>query len=104
MVNHKERSIRGDKFCQNVYNYEKCFPGCNIEDDINYTDGDHGVPPVIMESKEACAQHSLTNEEALFWTFGGGNCWLKKSTAGRTEAENAVSGNRECGMGEEISK
>ena len=81
----------------------KYFPGCNIEENINYKNGDLG-DPVKVESKEACAQHSLTNEEALFWTFGGGKCWLKKSTAGRTEAENAVSGNRECGMGEEISK
>ena len=81
----------------------KYFPGCNIEENINYKGGDLG-DPVRVESKEACAQHSLTNEEALFWTFEGGNCWLKKSTAGRTEAENAVSGNRECGIGKEISK
>ena len=45
------------------------FSGCNFEDNINYRDDDLGVPPIIMESKEACAQHSLTNDNALFWTF-----------------------------------
>ena len=62
-----------------------------------------------MESKEACAQHSLTNDNALFWTFDkdkkskdSGKCWLRKSTDGRTENNHFVSGNRECGEGEQV--
>ena len=57
-----------------------------------------------MESKEACAQHSLTNEEALFWTFKreNGKCALRKSNAGRTKDNRFVSGNRECGEGEQV--
>ena len=62
-----------------------------------------------MESKEACAQHSLTNDDALFWTFDkdkkskdSGKCWLRKSTDGRTENNHFVSGNRECGEGEQV--
>ena len=59
-----------------------------------------------MESKEACAQHSLTNDDALFWTFqkdeDSENCWLRKSNAGRTENNRFVSGNRECGKGEQV--
>ena len=59
-----------------------------------------------MESKEACAQHSLTNDNALFWTFqkdkDSGNCWLRKSNAGRTVNDRFVSGNRECGEGEQV--
>ena len=88
--------------CQNICNYIKSLPGCNMEDNINYHDGDLGIDPVVMESKEACAQHSLTNEEALFWTFGKNNryCWLRKSKTGRKWSENTVSGNRECGWGE----
>ena len=101
MRGHLEETLR-----QNVYNYEKRFPGCIIEEDINYTDGDLGVPPVMMASKEACAQHSLTNDDALFWTFqkdtDNGNCWLRESTAGRTKNNRFVSGNRECGEGEQV--
>ena len=54
-----------------------------------------------MESQEACAQHSLTDDDALFWTFDkpSRKCWLKKSTAGRKNNTNMVSGNRGCGMG-----
>ena len=62
-----------------------------------------------MESKEACAQHSLTNDDALFWTFDkdkdskdSGKCWLRKSTDGRTENKRFVSGSRECGEGEQV--
>ena len=85
------------------------FSGCNFEDNINYKDGYIVVPPVIMESKEACAQHSLTNDDALFWTFDkdkdskdSGKCWLRKSNAGRIENNRFVSGNRECGEGEQV--
>ena len=58
-----------------------------------------------MESKEACARLSLSKDDALFWTFrkNQGKCYLKSSKSGkRKEDTDAVSGNKECGVGEQI--
>ena len=55
-----------------------------------------------VESVEACAQFSLTNDEAQFWRFGKTTktCWLQRSNNGKKSSERFISGNRECGNGE----
>ena len=89
---------------QTLQKYE-FFPVCKIEKGIrfgNRTTALNDGNAIITDDKEACAQHSLMNARALFWTYNPkrGKCWLKSSDSGRREDPKVVSGNRECGLGE----
>ena len=55
-----------------------------------------------VESVEACAQFSLTNDQAKFWRFGktSKTCTLLRTNNKRKSSERFTSGNRECGNGE----
>ena len=57
-----------------------------------------------MESHQACAEHSVSVEGGLFWTysFNTKNCIIKSSDAGRTSNGGAVSGNRACGLAQQL--
>ena len=83
---------------------QKHITGCNLEDNIDYQGFNIWGSGEVVESKEACARLSFSRDDALFWTFRKDNrqCYLKDSNSVKKENTEAVSGNRECGMGEQI--
>ena len=62
-------------------------------------------PVMIVGRREECANHCFKEPQCLFWTFhygvGTGNvvgqCWLKRTDAGRQSWVGRVSGNKACG-------
>ena len=56
-----------------------------------------------VENQEACAKLSLVTDGASFWTFHTGDnlCFVKTAKSGRKPHPFAVSGNSECGKGDE---
>ena len=53
-----------------------------------------------MESSQACAEHCVSVEGGLFWTydFTTNDCYVKSSDSGRHTQERFVSGTRACGL------
>ena len=77
--------------------------GCIKEEDINYN-GNDIRQPIKMESLQACAEHCVSVEGGLFWTYSSStkDCWVKSSDSGRRtqvgyQGGILVSGNRACG-------
>ena len=77
--------------------------GCIKEVNINYPGHDIGQY-IQLESQQACAEHCASVEGGLFWTysFWTKNCYLKSSDAGRRYLRYAVSGNRACGLAQQL--
>ena len=73
--------------------------GCIKEESIDYS-GNFIGQKIKLESPQACAEHCVSVEGALFWTFSFAtkNCYLKSSDAGRRSLGQVVSGNRACGL------
>ena len=73
--------------------------GCIKEESIDYSGNTIGQP-IKLESQQACAEHCVSVEGALFWTFSFAtkNCSVQSSDAGRSSLGQVVSGNRACGL------
>ena len=56
-------------------------------------------------SPQACAEHCVSIEGGLFWTYSHTNqyCHVKSSDAWRTPLGHAVSGNRACGLTNQLT-
>ena len=75
-------------------------PGCIKEGDINYPGHDIGQH-IQLESQQACAEHCVSVEGGLFWTYSysTNNCYVKSSDSGRrTQGGGLVSGTQACGL------
>ena len=77
--------------------------GCIKEEDINYNGHDIGQPKKL-ESHQACIEHCVSVEEGLFWTysFTTKTCYIKSSDSGRKSLQSVVSGNRACGLTQQL--
>ena len=75
------------------------LPGCIKEGDINYA-GKDIAQPIQLESHQACAEHCISVEGGLFWTYSRStkNCYVKSSDSGRKAQGPLVSGTRACGL------
>ena len=73
--------------------------GCNKEGNIFFFGNDIGER-LTLESPQACAEHSVSVEGGLFWSYDFANnyCYVKSSDSGRHTQELLVSGTRACGL------
>ena len=76
------------------------FSACIAEEKIDLPGNDIGQE-IKMESQQACAEHCVSVEGGLFWTysFNTKNCYIKSSDSGRrSHTGRVVSGTRACGL------
>ena len=73
--------------------------GCIREVSIDYNSNDIGQAKKL-ESQQACAEHCVSVEGGLFWTysFKTNLCFVKFSDSGRKSLRHVVSGTRACGL------
>ena len=79
--------------------------GCIREDHIDYYGHDIGGR-VALANPQACAEHCVSVEGGLFWTYShkSKNCFVKSSDSGRRyegtweDEGHVVSGTRACGL------
>ena len=72
---------------------------CTREEGINYAGNDIGKE-IKLESYQACAEHSVSVDGGLFWTYSytSKTCYVKNSDSGRRTHEHVVSGTQACGL------
>ena len=77
--------------------------GCIKEGSIDYSGNTIGQP-IKLESQQDCAEHCVSVEGALFWTysFSTSFCSVQSSDAGRRSLGQVVSGNRACGLAQQL--
>ena len=77
--------------------------GCIKEESIDYSGNTIGQP-IKLESQQDCAEHCVSVEGALFWTysFSTSFCSVQSSDAGRRSLGQVVSGNRACGLAQQL--
>ena len=77
--------------------------GCIKEESIDYS-GNTIVQPIKLESQQDCAEHCVSVEGALFWTYSffTSFCSVQSSDAGRSSLGQVVSGNRACGLAQQL--
>ena len=94
-----------DQMIQYMWNRNQnyIFPGCIKEGNIDYTGND--IARIRLGTQQACAEYSVSIDGGLFWTytFDSNYCHVKSSNAGRSRLDRAVSGNRACGLENQLT-
>ena len=66
------------------------------------------LPHSYQPSQSACQQACAEHDGCSYWTWSKGSamgaCYLKTSDAGKSKADNYVSGTKDCNMAEEKGK
>ena len=76
---------------------------CITEGSIDYSGND--IEAIKLGSQHACAEHCVSVEGALFWTYSlrTNLCYVKRSDSGRKSLGWVVSGNRACGLAQRLT-
>ena len=88
---------------KNICKYEirsrDILSGCIKEGNIFFFGNDIGER-IKLESPQTCAEHSVSVDGGLFWTYDFTNnyCYVKSSDSGRHTQEGFVSGTQACGL------